>query len=122
MQIAAIIFSIETRTLFTFNDNQTHASLNQKIEDAPYLRSFTNIYNALHVANTDIYQLRYGDRLEIKDVIILITGTCNTLTWSNKPHTTFYNNNNNNYETFILHNLTTEPDYRLHGTNPRYET
>ena len=71
----SIVYSSDAKLQFGFKDSQYHDAeiLKQKIMSFPYLREGTRTDKALELADTSLFSVQGGDRLDKPDVLIVIT-------------------------------------------------
>jgi collagen type VI alpha len=78
VRIGIIVYSNFAMTFVHFDNNLSKDELKNRIDDLPFMGSLTGIADALIAAETELYTTQRGDRVDVPDVVMLITdGTAN---------------------------------------------
>ena len=72
-RVAAVTFSNEAQVRFPLNKYTSLGPLQTGLLDLPYAGGRTNTPAALRLARTEVFKKENGDRLDVKNIIVLIT-------------------------------------------------
>ena len=73
VRIGIILFSHMAVTHVRFSDNLSTGQLLGAIDNMPFMGSTTGFADALYTAQNELYQPNLGDRLDVPDVVLLVT-------------------------------------------------